>query len=1035
MSPGRSPQRRHMTVMFCDLVDSTPLAESLDPEDFREVLTEFRRATLGAVERFGGYTAVYAGDGMTVYFGYPRAHEDDAQRAVHTGLAILDEVAALSARLRDALGTSIQVRIGLHSGTVIAEELGGGAGETPSQLDVSGEMPHIAKRLESLAPPGSVVASDATRALVEGYFDTEPLGEKALKGVSRPMAMHRIVRATGAIGRLEVAAARRLTPLVGRDSERATLLDAWEHARAGHGAVVHVTGEAGIGKSRLVHDLIDAADAQLATSQKWQCSPHHQSTALYPVRTFLERLLSLETAAADDDRLRVLSHAVAAAGIESREAVPLLADLLSVAGGDDVVGALAPRDARTQLLRVLESLLVTDSARHPLLLVVEDLHFADPTTVELLGRISRTFPGLPVLCVLTFRPDYRPPWRPDRSALEIGLGPLPSADVRALAAASSDQPVDADVLDWIESTADGVPLFVEEMLKVGDGPHAGRVPPTLEGLLTERLDRLPELADVIDLAAILGREFDHTLLRALEPLPAGELDGALTELAAHDVVRAVEGAPSRLEFSHGLLQEAAYTRILRRRRRELHQRVAETLVWGVPDVFEREPELVARHWSAADEPGRAVPFWHRAGTRALERAAYLEAAEHFRRGLEALDAADPDCSASLEHIDFLTHIGASLQAGRGYAAAGVEQAYARARTACGGIRSDDRLIPVIRGEWMLHLLRAEYATALELADEMLALAERGARPVGRAEGHLYRGLVHMYVGEFELARDELEQAGGEPRGLGRADHVYEAQGDTGVGALAYLALVLWNLGYELESLERSDLSIDRALEVGGPVTRAQAWGMRSILHLSRLEPVDMGEWVQRTRVHSVDHNIEYWRIVSSLLSGWLQGRAGELERGTARLRDSLEAYKRSGSRLGLPHFQILYADLRRVAGDMRGALDQLRIGEEYIEQSGERFSESELFRFQGRALEAGDRPDEDAARAAFERAVSVAQEQNAKLLELRAATRLAEHEQRLGEPCSVGDRLAALSDWFGPASRLPELARARALIGAETMAR
>jgi tetratricopeptide (TPR) repeat protein len=331
---------------------------------------------------------------------------------------------------------------------------------------------------------------------------------------------------------------------------------------------------------------------------------------------------------------------------------------------------------------------------------------------------------------------------------------------------------------------------------------------------------------------------------------------------------------------------------------------------------------------------------------------------------------------------------------------------------------------------MFHLLRGQYATALELADEMLALGERGVR-VPLAEGHLYRGLVHMYLGNFDLAREHLEEACARYEPPQKSDHIYEAQGDTGVGSLAYLAVVLWNLGHTREALERSDLSLERAERVGGPVTRAQAWGMRSILHLSRAQPAEFGQWVQKTHAHSVDHDLGYWRTVSTLLSAWFQGRAGQLEPGAARLRESLDAYLASGSRLGLPHFQILAADVRRVAGDHQGAIDMLRVGEDYIEETGERLSESELFRFKGRLLRT---EDPHGATAAFERAISTAREQNARLLELQAATRLAEHQGRLGEPCTVLDRIAELCEWFGPA-QLVDVDRARTLLEPETMAR
>ena len=1017
-APKDTAQRRRMTALFCDLVGSTPLVQSLDAEDFREILTGYQQACVRAIERFEGYTARYVGDGLVAYFGYPRAHEDDAQRAVHAGLGILDGIEDLNPYLRELHGISLQVRIGLHTGVVVVGEMG--AGETRSQHEIVGEMPHIAARLESIAPPGTVVISDVTHDLVEGYFETEPLGEKELKGVSRPVGVHRVLRPTGAVGRLEVADVRRLTPVVGRDRELERLAGAWQQAEGGQGAVVHVTGEAGIGKSRLVRALVERLGEEVGAVQTWQCSAHHQSTSLYPVARYLERLPDRARAKTAEDELKTLDQAVAEQ-------------------------SLTPRDARTARLRVLESLLVSDPASHPLLLVVEDLHWADPTTVELLGRIVTGIPDLPVMCVMTFRREVEPPWAGRLPVLEIALGPLSPEEVRAMATAGSDTMLDPAVLEAVDSAADGIPLFVEEMLRMlehaegsngeGAAPLPTSVPPTLEGLLTERLDRLPELGDVIDMAAVLGREFDCSLLAALEPRNGAVVTPALAQLAAHNVVRPVAGAPSRCEFSHTLLQEAAYERILRRRRRELHGRVADTLARSFPEVVTRHPEVVAHHWSCAGEYEKALPLWQAAGTGALERAAYLEAAEHFRRGLEALDEAGPHPDDDRAAVDLPTHLAAALQAGRGYAAAGVGEAYDRARKACERAANDDRLVSVIRGQWMFHLLRGQYATALELADEMLALAERSAHPARLAEGHLYRGMVHMYLADFELARPHLEEAFTRYRQPDRSDHIYEAQGDTGVGALAYLAMVLWNLGHADESLVRSDLSLERAEQVGGPVTRAQAWGVRSLLHLSRAEPADFAQWVERTRAHSVDHDLGYWRTVSSLLTAWLRGRAGDIELGTAGLEESLGAYRASESRLGTPHFQVLLADLRLAAGDPRRALEALRIGEEYIEETGERFSESELLRFKGRVLMAGDSPDPAGAAAAYERAVAVAREQNAKMLELRAATRLAAHQRSSGESATAVEDVAALCQWFPAASELPDVARARALIASETMTR
>jgi len=1030
-------QRRHMTVLFCDLVASTPLAERLDPEDFREVLAAYQRACALAIERLDGYPARYIGDAVVAYFGYPRAHEDDAQRAVHAALGILEELGELNASLKQRQ-VSLDVRIGLHSGVVVAGEMGTGA--MPPQHEIVGEMPHIAARIESIAPHGSVVISGQTHDFIEGYFETEPLGEKSLKGVSRPIAVHRVLRPTGAVGRLEVATGRPLTPVVGRDDELARLARAWERAREGEGGVVHVTGEAGIGKSRLVHALRARLGDQPRAVQTWQCSAHHQATSLYPVIRHLERVLGLDRLQAGEVRLEGLDDAARGVGLEADEGALLLGDLLSIDQGGQPATHLSPRDARIATLRILQSLLVANRAHHPLMLVVEDLQWADPTTMELLDRIVANVDGVAALCVMTFRKELDPPWNDHGPVLEIELGPLSSQEVQTMVAAASETAHNPDVVAWVDSASDGVPLFVEEMLKMlklGGGARtplastgAPGVPPTLEGLLTERLDRLPDLGDVIDVASVVGREFERELLEVLDPLHGAELEPALALLVHQGILRPVAGARSRFEFTHALLQEAAYERLLRRRRRALHGRVADTLTQRFPTVADRAPEIVAHHFSCAEEPAKATEYWRAAGTRALERAAFREAAEHFRRGLEELDDSPSGPHQARECADLLTYRAAALQAAYGYASAGVDEAYAAARSTYERAGNDDRLVVVIRGQWMFHLLRGQYGTALESADDMVTLGQRGEHPFALAEGHLYRGLVHMYLGEFELARRHLEEAFTHYRRPERPDQIYDAQGDTGVGALAYNAVVLWNVGYPEESLRRSDLSLELAEQVGGQVTRAQAWGMRTILHLNRAEPAELSRWVELSRAHSVEHNIGYWRILSALFSGWLRGRAGELRAGSKEIEESLDAYTRSGCTLGLPHFCVLLADLRLAAGDPRGALEVLEVGRRHIEDTGERFSESELFRFMGRALLEGPEPDGDAATTAYQKAVEASRSQGAKLLWLRAATELTVYQRKIGARSTELAELSSLCEWFGDSDVL-DVTRARALLAAQ----
>jgi class 3 adenylate cyclase/tetratricopeptide (TPR) repeat protein len=1034
-------QRRHMTVMLCDVVDSTPLAESLDPEDFREVLRGYQDACARAIERFKGHAAQYVGDGVVAYFGYPRAHEDDAQRAVHAALGILDEVAMLNERLGELLDVSLQVRVGLHTGVVVAGEMG--AGQTREPLAIVGETPHIAARLQTLAPPGTVVMTDATRDLVADDFETEALGMKALKGISRPIGVHLVLRPAGRLDRGQ-RVGRPHRPMIDRTLELVSLGEAWEHAKRGQGVVVHIAGEAGIGKSRLVQAFREDVAGEAQAEHVLQCSAHHSRTALYPAIRFLNQMMSLDSRQASEGRLEAVEDAVVGAGLDPAATTPLLADLLSINGGDSERITLMPRDARNATLQILEALLVGEAARHPLLFVLEDLHWADPTTVELLERIVANLAGMPVACILTFRSEFEPPWAQSQPALKIHLGPLASEDVRAMASTAGLATLDRDTLTRVESAADGVPLFVEEMVKmlaagIQPGAPAHRrsesvVPSTLQGLLAERLDRLPELTEVIDIAAVLGREFESVLLDAVSPLDSSDLSSAVDQLASEEILRPVEGSGSRLEFTHALLQEAAYERLVRRRRSSLHGRVAEALAARQPSAGESEPELIAHHWSCAGRPAEAVPYWHLAGARALKRAAFQEAAEQYRCAIESLDAARPGMVGDPERGDFLTHLGVALQAGRS-PAADVDATYGAARSAFERTGQPRRLIPVIRGQWMFHLTRAEYPAALECANEMLAMGEQGGPPVCWAEGSHYRGLARMYTGDLDGARADLEEAVRRHQPPERRDDIYLAQGDTGVAALAYLAMVQWNQGYVQKALARSDWSLALADQVRSPVTFAQAWGMRCGLLLTQGRLAELIPWLEQTRIHSTERNIGYWRTVCSIWSAWMRGRAGEPELGTALLRENLDAYLESGGRLAVPHFQILLAQLRLAAGDRAGALEALRAGQEQLDATGERMSEPELNWFLGRVFMAGDSPEPVAATAAYERAMLSAREQNAKLLELRAATHLALHQREVGEARTALARVESLCSWFGPESETPDVARARALLGEEARLR
>jgi class 3 adenylate cyclase/tetratricopeptide (TPR) repeat protein len=1029
----RAAERRHMTVMFCDVVDSTSIAELMDPEDFREVLSDYQSVCASSIERYNGFTAQWVGDGVLAYFGYPRAHEDDPLRAVHAGLGILDGVRSLNEQLGHRWGLSLQVRIGIHSGTVVAGEMGAGAMREP--LAIVGETPHVASRLQSLAPPGSIVVSDVTCGLLNGGFGTEALGAKSLKGISRQIPVHRVLGVLAASPELAQATGVG-TPMIDRDRDRVRLAEAWEQAKQGRGVVVHIAGEAGIGKTRLVRSLRqDLAEPRV--DRVLQCSAHHSGTVLYPVARFFEQRMQLESIDTPDERRSALAHAVTNVGLGPDEVVPLLADLIQIP--DDARGPqpLLARDARNTMLQAIAAMLLGSSDQHPLLLVVEDLHWADPTTIELLERIVSRTPELPVACVVTHRPDFEPPWAQWQSVVEIDLGPLEQEYVREMAKAASLTELDGESLRRVQAVADGVPLFVEEMVKVLDvapetparaGSHGGFVPPTLQGLLTERLDRLPELTETIDQAAVLGREFDRRLLAALVEMDGEDYRTAIAKLISQDVLRVVEGYGSRLEFGHGLLHEAAYERMLRQRRRDLHARVAEILLTQSPLSSEAAPQLIAFHWTAAGMPAKALPHWKVAASRAIGRAAFLEAVEHLRQALRTLDEVHPAPQGDEERAALLTDLGRALQAGR-TPAADVDDIYLSARAACERTGRRDQLVAVLEGQCRHHLIRAEYRVALERAKELLELGEDPTGPECIADGHMSAGLVAMYTGDLQQARIHLKAASDRVPtrsnpGLGTEDLGFV----TGANSLAYLAVVLWNQGHVREALERSDQSLVTAEETGSALTRAAAWGMRTGLLMSQGRVAEFGEWLQRCRIHAVERNIGYWSLVSSLWTAWAEARGGRSSAGIARLREQIDEYISTGGRLGLPHFLTLMADVWVSAGDGDAAVEALRSGAEQIDATGERYYEPELYWSMARALMRCRRPDPDAARAAYERAAGAAQKQDARLLELRALNGLVLHERKFGQGCSALARVQQLCDWFDDDLSVPDLVRARELL-------
>jgi len=685
-SSAPDAERRQLTVMFCDLQGSTALSQQLDPEELRDVIRGYQEVCAGAVGRFEGHIAKYLGDGLLVYFGYPQAHEDDPQRAVRAGLAILQDMGPLNARLKSDKDLELTVRIGIHTGLVVAGEMGGG--DTLEELAIVGETPNIAARIEGAAEPDGIAISDVTASLVQGFFLCESMGPHDLKGISEPVELFRVLEESGAQTRFDVAVSTHLTPLVGREQEVGLLLDRWEQVEEGLGQVVLVSGEAGIGKSRLLQGLIDGLAGRPHVFQQHRCSPYHQNSALFPVIESYERWLGFQREDSQEERIQAIETALEERSLLTPEALSLWAGMLSVPLDESHPPLdLSPQRQRQKTMELMTQLKVATANEQPVLAVFEDLHWADPTTLEFLGLLVEQVATSKVMAILTFRPEFTPPWGSRSHVTQINLNRLPqrlATDLIARVTGGKELP--EEVIDQIASKSDEVPLFVEELtqmviesglLREMDGRYELTgpltdlaIPSTLQDSLTARLDRLGEVKEVVQLASVLGREFIYQLIQAVSQQDDAPLSDHLRQLVAGEFLYQQGVLPeASYIFKHALIQDAAYNSLLISRRQQYHQLVAQVYEESFPETVESQPELLAHHYTEAGLNQQAVPYWQQAGQIAVRRSANVEAVNHFTKGLELLEALPDTQERDSQEAELQTFLGQCLIQVRGFGSA------------------------------------------------------------------------------------------------------------------------------------------------------------------------------------------------------------------------------------------------------------------------------------------------------------------------------------------------------------------------------
>src|SRR6516162_5009649 len=1034
-------ERRHLTVMFCDLVGSTALAARLDPEDMRALIGAYHTCITEVVSRYQGKIARYMGDGALVYFGYPQAHEDDAERAIRAGLELIKAVTELKSR------ASLQARVGIATGLVVVGDLFD-SGEA-QERGIVGETPNLAARLQEIAEPNMVVICDSTRRLLGTLFELEDLGPRDLKGLAKPARAWAALRASSVASRFEALHATGLTTLIGRDEECELLLRRWLRAKSGEGQMVLLSGEAGIGKSRLTVALLERIATEAHARLRYFCSPQHTDSAFYPIIGQMERAAGLVHDDTPQARLDKLDAVLAQTSTSIEEAA-LFAEMLSLPNdGCYPTLALTSEQRRQRTLDALILQIKGLTRSSPVLMIFEDAHWADPTSLEALGRAVDRIATLRVLLIVTFRPEFDPPWigRPHVTALAINR--LAQREVGAMI----DHLVGDTVLpegirqDIIERT-DGIPLFVEEMTKAvleagseGAAEHAAAavplpasaVPASLYASLMARLDRLGAAKEV----AQIGREFSHALLAAVVRQPEAELGSAVDRLIAAGLLFR-QGVPPHATylFKHSLVRDAAYGTLLRQPRRALHARIAETLESQFADVAERQPELLARHCNEAGQIEKAAALWGKAGLRSLERSALVEATEQLARALTQIATLPATPALRREQIKLQAALITPLMHVKGYAAPETKAAAERARVLIEqaealGEPPDDPLLlfSVLYSFWTTSFVAFKGDALRELASQFLALAEKQGATVPLMIGHRMMGSV-LHTGAFAEGRAHLDSAIAlydPPEHRPLATRFGQ---DIRVAALSYRSWALWMLGYPEAALADTSHALRDAREIGQAATLMYALVHALVVHIQCGNYPTAKAEADELVALADEKGALFWKALGMSVQGCILALTGNASDAVQLITSGITALRSTGSTLWMPlHLSYLaraYAEL----GQFDNALRCTGEGITAAETTKERWHEADIHRIAGEIARLSSEPNAAKAEAYFERALTVAGAQQAKSWELRAAMSMARLWRDQGKHQQARDLLAPVYGWFTEGFDTLDLKQAKVLLDA-----
>lgn len=1034
-------ERRQLTVMSCDLVNSVELSTRYDPEDLAEIVSEFQSCCERIVRRFEGYVARFTGDGLKAYFGYPRAEEYNAERAIQAAMALVAAVRELKVRPNLELST----RVGIATGDVVVGEIIG-IGEAQERT-VAGKTPNLAARLEALGQPDSVTISDTTKQLVGRLFEYEDLGKNTVKGFPDPIQAWRVLREGPTSSHFEALRAGPIvSPFVGREHDLDFLRHRWLQVRAGKGQSILLSGEAGVGKSRLSMEFRSTLIGDSFWDLRHYCSPYHQNSAFYPVIKQLQRSAGLVPGDSSHVRLSKLEAALSESDSTPPDILPLLAELLSIPGNtaDDIYGA-TPAQRKQRILQALETGLVGLATTAPVLLLFEDLHWMDPSTGELLERLTKRISNLPIMLLMTTRPDRVHTWEQQAGVTFRSLTRLPRNQSEIIVGAlDPESALSRKALEQILDYSDGLPLFVEELTKTavaaqieqdrnrGFSPEpAVRIPRTLQDSLLARLDRLGPWKLVAQTAAVIGRSFSYELLAALFP----DDEKAILQESVHGLVHAgliiERGIPpeATYTFTHALFQEAASACLLNAHRRAIHERIARTLESDFPETASAEPELLALHYTGAGIIGSAIDYWQRAAELALQRSANLEAAHHLGQALELLNTTTHSEKRDIRELSLLTRLGATLTTIKGFAAPEVESAYERARTLCHTSGDAEQRFSVLRGLWIYDFVRAEWSAADELATTMLSLGRQQRNSGYEVEGHRALGMAALWRGDFERAREHFG------RGLRLYDpeqhstHAVHYGNDPGIACLVHEAFALWVLGYPDRALAACRMAIVLARRLAHPFSLAQALVYSLFIHGCRGEAETVRNLAHQVTILAKENGFPFWQAEATIMQGWALAALGEGDGGISKLRSGIADFFATGARMDKPRWFALLAEAYGSINQTQNGLHACTQGLTVAAESKEHFFQARLYQIKGELLlREGAAHALSRAESFFGDALAVARQQRAKSWELRAATSLARLWYAQRKRCEARQLLAPVYAWFTEGFDTADLRDAKVLL-------